>query len=48
MQSGEGLQQIAARTGVPAETIAALNGITITGNTFYPAISPGQTLTIGQ
>nr|WP_242703920.1 LysM peptidoglycan-binding domain-containing protein [Enterococcus sp. 669A] len=46
VEAGEGLQQIANRTGVPAETIAELNGITITGDTFYPAINPGQELRI--
>lgn len=46
VQQGEGLQQVANRTGVSVETLAALNGITIEGDVFYPAINAGQTLRI--
>jgi uncharacterized protein (UPF0333 family) len=47
VMDGEGLNQIAARTGVDAQTIADLNGITIAADgSFSPAIQPGQTLRI--
>ncbi|GCF92789.1 peptidoglycan-binding protein [Enterococcus florum] len=46
VQAGDGLQQISQRTGVPVEEIARLNGITIQGGTFSPAINPGQQLRI--
>lgn len=46
VQPGEGLQQIAARSGISVETLAELNGITIEGDTFYPPINVGQQLRI--
>jgi len=48
VNDGEGLQQIATRTGVSIERIAQLNGITLTPDgSFSPTINPGQKLRIG-
>lgn len=46
VQPGEGLQQLANRAGISVEALADLNGITIEGDTFYPAINVGQQLRI--
>jgi len=47
VEEGEGLQQIAQRTGISVETLAKLNGITLNQDgSFSPAINPGQQLRI--
>ena len=47
VQAGEGLQQVANRTGIPVETLSELNGRTLLPNgAFSPAINAGDMLRI--